>query len=492
MERTFCKHHPTKPALWYCGSCNAYYCPECITERSLDGGYNKKGVIHVCPKCSSLPERLAAQNIVEPFWNRLPKFFTYPLTPATLIFMLVLSVLMTLFSAPGLLSAFFQMLLFGILLKFCFAALKQTAKGSMSPPPIDEHTITDDFTIVAKYWALGFLFFLVGLACFLITMRLSLTMGTAVSMIIFFACIIGLLLLLPAVIIVLATNESLLDAVNPMITVRMAVRIGSSYFLMYFFLAILYAAPGVVGYFAQPHLPQILWAFLFSFANCYYSIVAHHLMGYVILQHHEDIGYEVEFEDKKLSGSRHDSHAAKKDHGLLSKVNVLIKEGKHSDAITLIETEAGENITDLGLAERFYNLLKIEQKISGMLWHAKRYLDLLIKAGKIDSARMVYLECVAADPSFSPAASALFKVASSMSDAGNYHAALETYNRFIRTSPDDPMVPKAYLLAATVFNEKMLSPEKAVKTLKRLIHTFPDSEITPYAQKYLRQIESRV
>lgn len=491
MERTFCKYHPTKPALWYCGSCNAYYCPECITKRNIDGGYNKKGIMHVCPKCSSLPEKLAVQNIVEPFWNRLPGFFTYPLTPMTLIFMFILAVLMTLFSVPGFLSAIFQILFFGILLKFCFAALKQTAKGNMSPPAIDEHTITDDFTIVAKYWALGFLFFLAGLACFLISMRLSLTMGAAVSMMIFFSCIIGLLLLLPAVIIVLAANESLLDAVNPMVSVRMAVRIGPSYFLMCFFLAILYAAPGVVGYFVQPHLPRILWAFIFSFANCYYSIVAHHLMGYVILQHHDDIGYDVDVEGTSLSSSARDAHAGKDAHGLLSKVNVLIKEGKHGDAISLIEIEAGDNITDLDLAERFYNLLKIEQKVSGMLWHAKRYLNLLIKAGRVDSARMVYLECVEADPSFNPSASALFKVASSMSDAGNYHAALESYNRFIKASPDDPMVPKAYLLAATVFNEKMLSPEKAVRALKKLIHTFPDSEITPYAQKYLRRIESR-
>jgi len=492
MERTFCKYHPTKPALWYCERCNAYYCPECITERSIDGGYNKKGVMYVCPNCSSLPEKLAAQNIVEPFWNRLPKFFTYPLNPSTIIFMLVLSGLMTLFSVPGLLSGLLLLMLLGALLKYCLAALKRTASGNMSPPPIDENTIQDDFFITIKFLILVILYGLAVLPVLLLSMRFSLTMGIAVSMLFFNACIIGILFIFPASVIILTVNESFLDAINPMITVRMAFRIGRSYTLMFFFIVILYVAPGIVGYLIHPYLPSLLFYFIYSMAICYYFIVMCHLMGYVILQHHDDIGYDVQVETKSFSRNRKDAHAGEQIHGLLSRVNVLIKEGKHSEAISLIEIEAGDNITDLPLAERFYNLLKIEQKVSGMLWHAKRYLDLLIKAGRVDSARAVYLECVAADPSFSPSAPVLFKVASSMNETGNFHAALEAYNRFIKNAPGDPMVPKAYLLAAAVFDEKMLSPEKAVKTLKRLIHTFPESEITPYAQKYLRQIESRV
>jgi len=35
----------------------------------------------------------------------------------------------------------------------------------------------------------------------------------------------------------------------------------------------------------------------------------------------------------------------------------------------------------------------------------------------------------------------------------------------------------------------MLSPEKAVKTLKQLMRKFPDNEIIPYAKKFLGRIE---
>lgn len=490
MEKTFCMYHPTKPALWFCQSCDAYFCSECITEQSISGGFNKKGVVYLCPKCSSLSERLAIQNIVEPFWNRLPKFFLYPFSIITVIFVVVLSIFLTMFSAPGILSKILQMLFFGILLKYCFAIIRETARGNMSPPKIDENTITGDFVIVGKYLVLCALFIIIAAAVFVacITMGMNTQIAILAAVFTYYFCLV---FIFPATVIVLAANESLIDAVNPMISLRIAFRIGSSYFLMALCSMALSAAPGTLMYFARPYLPAFVSTYLLMLLGCYYTIVIHHLMGYVILQHHDDIGYDVDLEGQNISCSPKGKSAKEDNRGLTNNLNVLIKEGKHSEAISLIQTETQGHITDLDLAERYYNLLKIAQKIPEMLEHAKNYLLMLIKAQKKDAYRMVYLECVAAEPSFNPQASTLFKVAASLSEVGNYQAALGAYNRFIQTSPDDPMVPKAYLMAAQVFYEKMLSPDKAIKTLKRLIKSFPDNEITPYAQKYLRRIEQQ-
>jgi outer membrane protein assembly factor BamD (BamD/ComL family) len=101
----------------------------------------------------------------------------------------------------------------------------------------------------------------------------------------------------------------------------------------------------------------------------------------------------------------------------------------------------------------------------------------------------VYLECADADPAFNPPASTLFRVASSLSECGNSQAALEAYSRFIKESPHDPMTPKAFLSAATIFHEKMHSTDRAIKALKRLIKSYPDHEVIPYATKYLHKLE---
>lgn len=486
MEKTYCSYHPTKPALWCCKGCDAAFCPDCVTRRDL-GGY-PKSTMHLCPRCGSAAGSLPVQNLIEPFWNRLPRFFTYPFTTTVVVFMLVLSLFMTLFSAPGLVSGIIQMLLFGVLLKYCFAVLRQTARGNMNPPDIDERTIADDFIVVAKYWLLGVVFLAAGMACLVVCTRPSLGIGFAAGMGLFAACIAGLLLLLPAKVIVLATSGRLLNALNPAVSLRVAMRMGSSYLLMNFFLIFLYLAPGTLGYLLKPYSPGFVTTFLLALANCYYSVVAHHLMGYVILQNHDTIGYDVDIEEQNVcaaGGGRPDDASRE----ILNAANILIKEGKHGEAADLIREETPGDITNPELAERYHQLLKLTRKDRDMLEHAQRYLELLTRAGRMDTARNVYLECVAADPSFNPRAQILFKIARSFNEGGNSRAALEAYNRFIQGSPVDPLVPKAYFLAANVFYEKMLSPEKAVKTLKMLVRKFPDNEIIPYAKKFLRRIE---
>jgi len=486
MDKIYCAYHPTKPALWFCAGCDAYFCSECITKKEL-GGFNKKTTMHLCPKCSSMAERLAVENIVEPFWSRLPKIFAYPLKTHSMIFMVTLSIFMTLFSSPDLFSKIIQSLLLGVLLKYCFSALKATAQGSMKAPEINEQTISEDFGVVVKYWGLGFLFFLAGMGCFLFTLGISANIGTSMGIFLFVSCIIFLLMIYPAMVIVLATSDSLLSAINPSISVRMAWRIGPSYLLMLIFLVFLYSAPATVVYLLQPFIPNILIVFMFALANCYYTIVAHHLMGYLILQYHDTIGYDVDPEEQDIYEQE---HAPEKDaaHNLINRLNVLIKESRLDDAIELIQAEMKPDMMNPDVAERYYNLLKLKDRTPEMLAHAKVYLDLLVKGNRKDTFRAVYLECVAIDPGFCPRATTLFKIAGSMNECGNFHAALEAYNRFIKGSPDDPLVPKAYFLAAGVFYEKMLNPEKASKTLQRLIRIFPNHEIVPYAQRYLRQI----
>jgi tetratricopeptide (TPR) repeat protein len=213
-------------------------------------------------------------------------------------------------------------------------------------------------------------------------------------------------------------------------------------------------------------------------------------MGYLILQHHDTIGYDVDFETQdvceKPTGAEQGST-----QDLINQINVLIKEGKLDEAITLIQSETQGEIKSLDLAERYYSLLKLKERTQEMLEHARGYLDLLLRSDKRDTMREVYLECAALDSSFSPHATALFRIAGSMNEQGNFMGALGVYNRFIKASPDNPLVPKAYFLAANVFYEKLLNPEKAVKVLQRLIKGYPDSDIIPYAQKYLRDIKQQ-
>ena len=93
-----CEYHPTVLAHWQCQSCFKSFCPSCVSERL--GGHSGQEKMHFCPSCNKEVEWIAAANTIVPFWNRIPKFFTYPFNRQTLILMVVLALASTLFSVP--------------------------------------------------------------------------------------------------------------------------------------------------------------------------------------------------------------------------------------------------------------------------------------------------------------------------------------------------------------------------------------------------------
>lgn len=382
-------------------------------------------------------------------------------------------------SGPGLFKILIQIAIWCVVLKYSFACLRTTGNGNLSPPKINLKTISEDFGAVFKqigiYIIIGFAF-----------VKIAQTAGVFVGFLFLGFSILSI----PAMIIVLVATNSLSHAINPMIFVRMAWRIGWAYLLMYLFLILLGGAPAVLGRYIIVLLPDSFHVFLLSMAKSYYTIISYHLMGYVIFQYHEKIGYQVDLDEHEAIWEDTASESEKDaENVLLKRIDILIKEGKIDDAIALIKDETAGVISDLNLAERYYNLLKIKQLIPEMLEHGNAYLELLAKADQRDKLSEVYSECISKDAQFTASPSAAFKIASSLNEAGNPKGAIQVYNGFIKANPRDPLIPKAYFLAANVVNEQLNNPQKAVGILKGLIKKYPDHEIIPYVQKYLGQIK---
>jgi tetratricopeptide (TPR) repeat protein len=444
--------------------------------------HGKKKVYHFCPECNVEAERAAFEDIVEPFWYRFPKFFVYAFNPRPLILMIVLSFLSVLLMFPSLLSLLIQTFISAVFLKYAFAALKNTANGDFRPPKIDSKTIWEDFNIVFKQICI---FIIIGYAFYKVTQMAGIIIGLL---------FLGFAILsMPAMIIVLVGTSSLLQAINPAMFVVMAWRIGWSYLLMYFFLILLLFAPLALGhYIAIGHqvlgLPPKVFLFLLKLSQNYYALISYHLMGYVIFQYHEEIGYEVDFDEEEIPPEEIPSGEEESDP-LLNRVDMLIKEGKLDDAISLIKSETLGAIAALGLAERYYHLLRLKEQAPDMLKHGKEYLDLLAKANQKTKLVAVYMECISKDPNFTPNPTTLLKAASYLNEAEKHEESLDAYSRFIKANPENPMVPKAYFLASNIFNEKLKNPGKAVKILKNVIKNYPNHDIIPHVQRYLSEIK---
>jgi tetratricopeptide (TPR) repeat protein len=476
--KIFCDYHPTKPAHWNCEKCGANLCPACIARRDQEG-YAKGRMLHLCPKCYLPVEWIGVDNLIDPFWKRLPKIFTYGFYPQPLIFLIIIASITAFFSKPGFFN-FLVLTLFALMiLKYSFETLKSTAKGDLKPPKISAQTISADIGQVLKQ---VIIFVIIAVA----EVNLANAFGALVLQPVDFI----ISLFVPSMIMILVSSGSLFNAINPVAFVALVFRIGWGYLLMFVFLYFLRQAPMLLSGFVLRFVPPGLHLSLMMFFVGFYTIIIYHLMGYVILQYHEQIGYQVDQDDfrdptAEVAGPRQIDPDAQ----VLHAVNPLIQEGKLDEAIALIiEMTAVTGIKGINLADRYYALLKMKKKIAEMLKHAENYLQLLAAENNRAKALKVYIECKKIKPDFLPDASALFKLAGWLNEMGKPKEAIATYNRLVKEYPEHQLVPKAFYRMAQVFQDRLMSPDHARKILTSVKKKYPEHEIIPHVKNYLANL----
>jgi tetratricopeptide (TPR) repeat protein len=307
--------------------------------------------------------------------------------------------------------------------------------------------------------------------------------------------------LTPAMIIILTVNDSLLQAINPVYFLGMAVRIGPAYLLMFFFLALLYGAPAMLGNMVMDYLPQGMQIFIFAAAKNYYTLVSYHLMGYVMFQYHERLNYDVDREaflkntvKTNLSapgvpvaggGTDPDSPEAQ----LLKEAKHLTQDGKLDEAITLIQTRVDlETLSDKALAEHYLKLLQIRKNDVALLKVAPRFLSMFVTGNDKQKAVPLYNACVALDAGFTADALVLFKIGTWLNNEGKSKEAIAAFNKLIKNHPQDPLLPKTFFTAAQIFNEKLKNHTKAKQILAVILKRFPHDDLAPFVKAYLSKL----
>lgn len=486
---TCCSVHPTADASWECGKCGSYFCSECILKREKNNFSKEK--IYLCPKCIVPALSTGHSAGVEPFWTKMHRFFLYPLSAVPLILILCVSVSQFIAAYIPFGSFFLKILLAGMMVKYSFDVLQQTALGDTKPPafrfddlaadmrPLFLQTMLYILLFVAAGFAMTkgpFLFFLV----------------SGVSMLAF-----------PAMIILIAATGSLLKAINPIFFGGLILKIGGGYFIMLLFLSILLGAPAFISFKLRGIVPDWTVAFFETFSGCYYMVVMYHLMGYVMLQYSREIGYDVDHEKmeqmtaaktrKQIEAAGSPATAVMPNNPnseLKTRVEMNLREGKFKEALAEIrECMDTRKITDHEISGSYYELLKItgadQSEISA---HALSYLDVLADRNDRKKGLEVFSQAVKTDPSFPASPKALLKIGTWLNETGKPEMAAKVLGRIIKFHPDDQAAPYAYFRISQILHDGLLQKEKSVSMLKELLVRFPDHETAEKAKKYLAHI----
>lgn len=469
-----CSHHPTRDAHFICHHCDLGFCSECITSRPKAFPL-KHEMLHLCPKCNREADWVGVENIIDPFWKRFHVFFIYPFRLHPLIFIVVLSIVDAYFSAPTLFSRLMQVVLWALLLKYAFSCLQATIEGDLIPPKISTKTISSHLESVFKQFGI-YVFIALG------TLAIMSLLGLVPGLIFMVVTILSL----PAMIMILVVTDRFFHAVNPVVFVGLIFRIGWGYLLMFLFLLLLLVAPYLCHQQLSGMFEPGMAGFVAGMAESYYTIISYHLMGYVILQYHDRVGFQVDFENFRGYEPQAEKTIEDPDKDILSRVSVLIQEKKPDEAVSVIrEYTANSGFTGLALSERYYNLLKMLRRSEELMEHSKVHLDLLANENQKTKACAIYAASMAKDPGFTPSALCLFKLAGWLNETGKAKAAVATFNKLIKAYPDDHLVPKAYFRSAQIFNDRLMQPEKAKRILSGLVKKYPNHDILPQVRNYL-------
>lgn len=469
MSSIRCDRHAAIPARWRCAACHLNLCTSCAPKAP-------RADKCFCPVCRERLQSLGMGNVIKPFWERIPRFFLYPAKSESLVVILGLSALSILGVLPIIgLAAMLVVVI--VSLRFCYRVLYHTALGNLEPPGMGRET--EFRSIVLQQLGVFFVLFSIP----------GVVAGLTQNGTMFILSMGGVFLLLPAAVMTLAIEESFLSAINPLVLLQVAGRIGPPYLLLWFMLTLLLGGGWTVAALLPP-LPNWLELFASNFFSIYFFVAMFHMMGYVVYQYHEQLGFVVDkdFAESNETSSDFRRYAATP---APDRVSLLITEGKYEEAADELKSQLRENLDDLRLHERYHRLLLTQGKLKdrGMA-HADLYIGRLLEHGQQQRALEVYRRSASHwGPIEIKDANDAVALARHTHERGDPRLALPMLGRFTQRFPDHVRIPEAQLLAAQLLADELGRVQMARQMVVQLQQRYPEHPLRPQMDTLLVSLD---
>ncbi|MEK9711089.1 MAG: hypothetical protein VW258_00840 [Thalassolituus sp.] len=419
----YCHFHPAAAATWHCPRCHNDVCDQCTDEASHTGERR-------CCECNSALESLGAANTAEPFWNRLTEVFRYPLTTPVISLIVIVSALTAFLSYLPVIGFVAALISAGIFTKYSFACLEDTASGQMSPPDLAEG-YSGGVVLIIK----------------MLLLIVLLGIGGAVMMEYLGPGItgfIGMLVLLsiPAFLINYALTENLVQSASPFAILRIVSAVGTPYMVLIGLLFLMASSVGVLSYLVIGGWEWVTLTLQSVIAN-FYMVVMFHLMGYVVFQYQEELGFYAREEHAGQVDPRTEYERFR------DRIGVAIKIGDYLKATELLQKALDKNPGDNALHDELMELIVLTNNADAMAEYADEYLNFKLQKGYASQLKSGYRQIRKVMPEYIPESPDMrYRIAKDHADIGEYAAAVRLINGMHKNVSDKPLLISAYSLMA--------------------------------------------
>jgi hypothetical protein len=402
-----------------------------------------------------------------PFHERWPQALAYPTQAAALSTVVAIAVAHVVVRLiPGFVGWIFDLIVWAGFFKYAFEVLRWSANGRSEAPEIS-FTVSDE---LGRYAML--LLLLVEVALVLIATWWGVLAVLIVG--------IALMVAMPAMVTILALEEGMARALNPLVWLMIASRIGGHYFVLVgFFCAALIAQSVFAATFAAqipwPVGPLLVWLIV-----DYLMIANFHLIGSVIHEHRDELGYagHLELQD--------DVPHTDKSRAILDAARTRAASGDVSGAAALLRDELAAHTDLLPVHDEYRHWLRQDGDKTELAAHGKKYIPVLLAQNQDRRAIDVARECQLLDPAFAlDKAEDATRLAHAAADAGQTQIALGLLAGFHKRFRNHPDIGRNYLLAAKLWAERMNKEMQARAMLNQIKVAFPDDPVIPQVDAYL-------
>jgi hypothetical protein len=356
------------------------------------------------------------------------------------------------------------------LFKYAFEVLRWSANGRADAPEI-AFSVGDE---IARYAVLLLVIAEIGI------MLLSMFYGPFAGL----AAGLVLMLGMPAMMVILALEEGLARALNPLAWLMLAERIGRTYFVLVAFFAATVIVQSVLAAGLASFMPGFVHGPLTMFAVCYLTITNFHLIGSVIHAHAEELGYAGHLQ---INEEVPHTDPARK---ILDAARTRAASGDARGAAQLLRDEIAANPDSIMLHDEYRHWLQQDDAKSELAAHGKTYIPLLLARNQERRALEVARECQVAVPAFAlDNPDDITRLAHAAAHASQTQLTLGLLAGFHKRFRNHPDIGRNYLLAAKLWAERMNKEMQARAMLQQIKIMLPNDPIVPEVDAYLAYLD---
>jgi len=412
---------------------------------------------------------------IRPFWERINLFFLFPFQKQPLLYALGLA--LSCFLVPVLIifprPLAYVLVALGIALaasRYGFKVMEQGSQGQFDSSRFHQGNNPD---LVNLPWKLFGILVVLGIV--------EGFLGRAMPRL---AWLVNLLVSasVPAATATLLLTGSFWRSLVPMFWFPLIGAMGWSYLVLCLFLFLLSMGVGI----AAPMLlavvgPSMVFSVL-VLCVVYFGWVMCSLLGYVIYQHHDALGYTPQFNHEDEAASKTDSAEAQKRRHLAEEEAVYAELLAHGDVRTAREMayEAQRlQPEDLVAQKRYHQILLLDNNAQRLCEHAQKYIALLLQRQQYREAADAVLACRSQNAAYWPdTPSTMIELARYALRAHDPALCIKFVNGFDKKYVGDAAIAIAYELAARALLQSGAPVEKVRKIADALQKRYPEHPST--------------